>query len=983
MSRLHTAPSALAAVLFSVLLLQAASATPAPASERIHLRGVTLDVDELPAPDPAAIAGQDDPARPRLWILHLTGSPGSTQRSAIRAAGGEILGYLPVNAFTVRATPATAAELAELPLTDAIVEFQPEWKLAPELGRAPLPGGRLRVCLAFAPGADVAALEDAARALGAEISSTSAVTHRPRIWAVAQHAALNELARLPDLLWLSENLPITDRNDDIKWACQSGIPDSIPIWEQGLHGEGQILGHLDSNFDLEVCWFEDPEGDPVGPDHRKLAYLGDAPPVNPNPNHGTHTAGTLAGDREPITGETARRGLAYEARIAHTNRGSIHTGYDLYTDLATHHEQGARVHSNSYGQDYITEYTELCYDIDRFSWDFEDDMVAFASTNTTTLYTPENAKNVLAVGATWAGPLYNKHFLGGEGPTADGRRKPEIYAPGYLINSARGAVPCQEISLSGTSMACPAITAGAALARQYYTEGWHPSGAPVPADAIVPSGALLRATLINATFPMDSLPAGYPNDLEGWGRLALDESLHFAGELRRLWLADRRHASGLETGGLESFLVNVLSGDTPLKITLAFSDYPGDVAAAFPVVNDLDLEVLSPAGLYLGNVFNVLAEESALGGEVDPLNSIERVIVKDPAPGIWEIRVRGTNVPMGPQGFAVVAAGDISDDVTPPSLILSFFQDPEAAEPVLELRTQADEALDPASLSLVIGGETQDPGELSEDGLDWSAAYPLVAAAESLGLQLCASDGARNETCVEAAIAIAPIDAAAGGSVSSPDGDFHLVLAPGALPRDLPLVVHPFLVGAGGAPREFELLIADYSVSPALELAGDAPALLNFDYPAGELPQGVSPDMLLVRLDGEALPSFHDADRGLVSARCDALGWFSLELGEPGSSEAVDPAYLDLGQNYPNPFNPGTTIRFELRATQRASLVVYDVLGRELTRLIDGETLLLGAHEREWDGRDASGEPAAAGAYFARLETASGTVQVVKMILIH
>lgn len=70
-----------------------------------------------------------------------------------------------------------------------------------------------------------------------------------------------------------------------------------------------------------------------------------------------------------------------------------------------------------------------------------------------------------------------------------------------------------------------------------------------------------------------------------------------------------------------------------------------------------------------------------------------------------------------------------------------------------------------------------------------------------------------------------------------------------------------------------------------------------------------------------------------------------------------------LEQNYPNPFNPRTEISFFLPETGYAALVVYDVAGREVTRLIDG-TMDAGTHRVQWD---ASSLPS--GVYIYRLET--------------
>jgi minor extracellular serine protease Vpr len=87
------------------------------------------------------------------------------------------------------------------------------------------------------------------------------------------------------------------------------------------------------------------------------------------------------------------------------------------------------------------------------------------------------------------------------------------------------------------------------------------------------------------------------------------------------------------------------------------------------------------------------------------------------------------------------------------------------------------------------------------------------------------------------------------------------------------------------------------------------------------------------------------------------------------------PTTFRLEQNYPNPFNPSTTIQFILPETQRVRLSVYDILGREVGVLTDGE-LESGIHSVRFDAGNLS-----SGLYFYRLEVANIT-QTRSMILL-
>ena len=93
------------------------------------------------------------------------------------------------------------------------------------------------------------------------------------------------------------------------------------------------------------------------------------------------------------------------------------------------------------------------------------------------------------------------------------------------------------------------------------------------------------------------------------------------------------------------------------------------------------------------------------------------------------------------------------------------------------------------------------------------------------------------------------------------------------------------------------------------------------------------------------------------------------------------PRALRLSPGRPTPFASSTLISYELYATARVRLVVYDAQGRSIRRLVDGVLQPPGAYAVPWDGRDDHGHGAPAGVYFYRLEGegASQTLRTVKL----
>ena len=100
-----------------------------------------------------------------------------------------------------------------------------------------------------------------------------------------------------------------------------------------------------------------------------------------------------------------------------------------------------------------------------------------------------------------------------------------------------------------------------------------------------------------------------------------------------------------------------------------------------------------------------------------------------------------------------------------------------------------------------------------------------------------------------------------------------------------------------------------------------------------------------------------------------------------GTEEAPGlPTEFALHPNYPNPFNPTTTIRFDLPEAAAVTLLVYDLRGRELARLVDLR-LEAGYHRVSWNGQATDGREVPTGIYVARLVTPEHT-KSIKMVLL-
>ena len=92
------------------------------------------------------------------------------------------------------------------------------------------------------------------------------------------------------------------------------------------------------------------------------------------------------------------------------------------------------------------------------------------------------------------------------------------------------------------------------------------------------------------------------------------------------------------------------------------------------------------------------------------------------------------------------------------------------------------------------------------------------------------------------------------------------------------------------------------------------------------------------------------------------------------------PFKYSLNNNYPNPFNPITSFRYELPKQSHVTIVIYDMLGREVRTLVN-TTEDAGFKSVQWDATDSFGKPVSAGVYLYQIK-AGDFRQTKKMVLL-
>ncbi len=428
---------------------------------------------------------------------------------------------------------------------------------------------------------------------------------------------LNELAAQPYVEWIepAQPEPTTLNSKSLNMSAGNVAQAAIATGGYGLSGTGVVAGVGDdadpsNHIDLQDRII-----------NRSAFVYND---------HGTHVSGTVGG--AGII-RYLSRGFAPAVKIVSQLFNGIWQNAGSYVQ-----DFGMMATNNSYGNitgddDYEGYYDLYSQVLDQQAFQYPELLHVFASGNDGNIIVPpyplhygnivssmQSAKNVMTVGRT--DRVMFASASSSSGPVKDGRLKPELMAIGEEIISTAGNG--NYVAAWGTSMAAPAVTGGAVLLCEQYRKQFNAN----------PKSALLKALLMNGG--LDIGTAG-PDYRHGYGIMNLQRSLDMLKN-------NHFYSNSIVTNGVQSQTIAVPANTAQLKVMLYWHDPAASLYATQSLVNDLDVEVVDPSG----NVVQPQHLDAGASGVTNPsttgldhINNNEQVLINNPAPGNYTIRVHG------------------------------------------------------------------------------------------------------------------------------------------------------------------------------------------------------------------------------------------------------------------------------------------------------------------------------------------------------
>ena len=519
-------------------------------------------------------------AKMQMHIVQFAGVPTQADRDAIVAAGGKVIGYLPVNAYVVRMTAGQATAVGDHRSVRWIGGYQPAYRIEPELLKMqawqnPQP---VRYNLVVADKhSDKPALANQIQAIGGTVDNEQ--TGSLLFTVTLTGPQLLQAAGMDEVLWID------------RWSAPEEDMDNARIQGGGNYVESQG-GYTGSGVNSHI--YEGVEA--THPD-----FTGTVTNVRSGgaaQTHGHATAGIVFGNGNS---NPAVRGMAPDAGKFYTNYSSVNTSrWQVFSDLVNIHNVSHT--TASWGDARTFFYTSVSADADDITFDHDLAWTQSQSNAGNQDSRPQAwAKNIFSIGGvnhannSNAGDDSWQNGGASIGPASDGRIKPTqpLRVPGGTTHQNRPHFP----TLKGLQV-------------------------------------------VSATqYSFNSGSSDNRREHQGWGFPDLETMYD---NRAKMYIVDETDV--IFPGQARQHTITVANGEPSLKICLNWNEPAGNPAAASQLINNLSLRVTAPSGTqYWGNNGLNSGLWSSAGGSEDMINSIENVFVQNPQSGQWIVEVIGSD----------------------------------------------------------------------------------------------------------------------------------------------------------------------------------------------------------------------------------------------------------------------------------------------------------------------------------------------------
>lgn len=587
------------------------------------------------------------------------------------AVPATLLEYIPVNAYVAAVTEEQLALLGQDENVRSVIPILPEYKYSQSLLKEGLIKEDGKVVLYVYVYPDV------------ELSQAKASVEKTGSTVLSEVPTLNVFIVKAD----KNKIPVLAQGEEIKFI-EHAYPE-FDVTNDGSRAAANVNQVQASPFNLDgsgikALIYDVGLIDPTHSDLRGRVTWGES---SSGPTfHATHVAGTLGGTG--VNSNGLYRGMApgvqmfsYAYEDSGNPQGLYNNPLDMQANFNTGINQngvhiitasiGANIVQNGHPCSWLGNYelTDILLDSiisqgllsganqgTPIIWSAGNERGPMVcGINYNTMGVPGTAKNTVVVGAVNA-DTGSMTLFSSWGPTDDGRVKPDVVTAGCSTRytNVNSAFPGNQYRVfCGTSMAAPAAAGVVALLLHQYRNSHWQTSLPFTVGKKAAQASRMKAFLVHTATDLGNPGPDYQN---GYG---IVNALAAATQLKyyQSCIIEKKLDA---TNAPDEFVINTLNApQSALEATLVWDDPPASPLAQVTLVNNLDLQVMSPTGsVSLPLVLDPANPANNAVPGVNNRDNVEQVTAIAQGTGAWNIKVLPSSIPQGPQGYSLV--------VTPP-----------------------------------------------------------------------------------------------------------------------------------------------------------------------------------------------------------------------------------------------------------------------------------------------------------------------------